>query len=287
MMNLAAQKLGKFYVPILFLSALASAGSSAFAQQTEFTDLPDELILKIFLEGDFSDWIECAQVCQNWERITCDSTLWPKRLMEMNEAQLIQLHRVASEKRTSQSKLDLLVKSIQSKLDKIPAEITHTGATFKRVYLGYDLGHGWKGPIFDGKAHKSLIWFDPATEENGTIRKMNHEDAATFCSTRGARLPSPKEWNQLKKSMSVRNSHGVQLGYTPLESLQLNYEFWTSNIDAVDDSFGNTFDGESGHFDYDNRYRPNAVRCVREIGFSTGEKNEISVNKDRMDFSST
>jgi hypothetical protein len=153
--------------------------------------------------------------------------------------------------------------SLSSKQDSCPApgteeqRISTGGAVFSRDTSNSALGEAYRDP-------SGLIWGD-VVRTNGKITYMSQYDAEDYCKASGARLPTNKEFRQLR----IYLSRGIAQGYRPylpedkanvLPGLSSDqFWAWTEPTASI---LGYGFDGVNGNIIVHVRNHFLAVRCV-------------------------
>jgi hypothetical protein len=131
------------------------------------------------------------------------------------------------------------------------------GTPFEKITWITSLGEAWRDP-------SGIVWGDIVRGPDGEVVYMTQSQAVTACEMMGARLPTQKEFMELRKFLGA---FGVDMiaGYMPqiLPRLEGHY-FWTSSeIRGTDDVY--VFNGTTG--DLRTQYRSPrrkwiATRCV-------------------------
>jgi hypothetical protein len=131
------------------------------------------------------------------------------------------------------------------------------GTPFEKITWITSLGEAWRDP-------SGIVWGDIVRGPDGEVVYMTQNQAFASCEMIGARLPTQKEFMELRKFLGA---FGVDMiaGYTPqiLPNLDRHY-FWTSSeIRGSDDVY--FFNGTTGdlrtHYRFPRR-KWIATRCV-------------------------
>jgi hypothetical protein len=137
------------------------------------------------------------------------------------------------------------------------------------------------------------VFLEIARNVNGKVKYMSQEEAAQYCASQGARLPSARELTQLSVSLGakgivdscgsewscakrkhIQNADGTNdefyfnySGYQPPAGDLGNNWFWSSSVDSRYPEFGFFFNGVDGGI-FMNLWvnRRHAVRCVLNVG---------------------
>jgi hypothetical protein len=134
---------------------------------------------------------------------------------------------------------------------------TADGTPFEKITWIKSLGEAWRDP-------SGIVWGDIVRGPDGEVVYLTQIQALTACEMMGARLPTQKEFMELRKFLGA---FGVDMiaGYTPqiLPRLDRHY-FWTSSeIRGTDDVY--VFNGTTGDLRTDYRFPRRkwiATRCV-------------------------
>jgi len=141
---------------------------------------------------------------------------------------------------------------------------TMTGAVFTCDDSYPDLGEAWRD-------ERGLIWGDTVKKSDGTVHLMNYNDAAAYCVSIGARLPTRAEFTSLREDMGAQS--GTFEGYSAQVLPNLYYYwFWFLTVGPGNPDYAYFFDGKDGVFGHDYRDSLDAVRCVVSPGFSEIQK---------------
>jgi hypothetical protein len=134
---------------------------------------------------------------------------------------------------------------------------TADGTPFERITWIRSLGEAWRDP-------SGIVWGDIVRGPDGEVVYLTQNQAFVACEMMGARLPTQKEFMELRKFLGA---FGVNMiaGYKPqiLPKLDGHY-FWTSSeIRGTDDVY--VFNGTTGDLRTDYRFPRRkwiATRCV-------------------------
>lgn len=128
-----------------------------------------------------------------------------------------------------------------------------SGHAFVEVTNQPEFGTAWKD-------ESGVTWGDVAMGPDALPRSLNEEEAASYCRSIGATLPTREQFKMLSKYLG----YGSASGYSPeiLPHLDGRY-YWSSSVEPLDISMNNVFYSGNGSILSNKREGNNvSVRCV-------------------------
>lgn len=150
-----------------------------------------------------------------------------------------------------------LSKNAHAECEKDKQVFTTTGSIFTCDTSRDELNEAWRD------SH-SVIWGDIVKKTDGTVHEMSSYDAADYCASIGARLPSDSDFVRLREYMGARGEPGhPSRGYSPQILPNLSgYRFWSSSPRDGPEGTIIYFDGSTSSFDFHFPSLKHAVRCI-------------------------